>query len=183
MIKLKTAPATDVAVALDVRTFLRMSSSAADATLLELAQAARQYAEDFTRRAFITQTWQKALDYKDVKDAIWLPRPPLRSIVSITTYNDIGAATVQDAASYTMDTFSEPGWVELLTGYTWGYIRELNGMLIEYTAGYGAASAVPLPIKRAIIELAAYWFSEPASMGTIPPMTEKKLRPYIVYLP
>jgi len=182
MIKLATAPAIDLVVAADVRSFMRMSSTDYDAALLKLAQAARQQAENFTRRAFITQTWQKMLDASEVQDAIKLPRPPLLAVSSVTTYNDAGTPSTQDPSTYTYDNFSEPGWLTLLTGHAWNYCREYNGMLIEYTAGYGpAVSDVPAAITMAVTEAAAYAYVN-GKAGELPEDVMVKLKPYIVYL-
>jgi uncharacterized phiE125 gp8 family phage protein len=185
MIKLKEGPAIELVDGTDVQTFLRMDSTDYNTRLAEMAIAARIMAENYTRRAFITQTWELMLDYKDVfknYDYVMLARPPLQSITSITTYNDVGAGLVQNATSYFADVYSEPGRAVLKTGYVWNYTRMHNGMLIEYVCGYGdAASDVPQDIIDAITEAAAYFYTQ-GTTGVLPPDVITKLQPYRIYL-
>ena len=54
-----------------------------DAFIVSQIQAATQLAEEFTRRAFITQTW--LFRTHNIVPFIELPRPPLQSIDSVTT--------------------------------------------------------------------------------------------------
>ena len=183
MIKLKTAPESDLVAAYEVRDFLRMSSEDYDDTLLLYAQAATKQAEDYCRRAFITQTWQLMLNSTQVKDIITLPRAaPLQSITSVKVYNDAGTATTESASLYFADTYTEPGRIILYPTASWRYTRDLNGMLIEYVCGYGDFDTdVPTPIKTAIIEAAAYGYVN-GKIAELPEDTLQKLKPYRVYL-
>jgi len=143
---------------------------------------ARMQAEAYTRRAFITQTWYLMLDSREINEVISIPRPPLIS-ATILTYNDAGTPATQDAASYTVDTYSEPGRIYLNPGYTWNYTRERNGMLIEFIAGYGAAATdVPADIKMAITEAAALYFNS-GEVGNLPDKVKDRLKSYqVMYL-
>jgi uncharacterized phiE125 gp8 family phage protein len=185
MIQIVTPPAVELVDGTDVQTFLRLDSDDYNDRLQQFATSARIMAENYTRRAFITQTWQLMLDYKDVfknYDYIVLPRPPLQSIANITTYNDVGTSIAQNDTSYFADTFSEPGRAVLKTGYTWNYTRMRTGMVVEYVCGYGdTADKVPQDIQDAIMEAAAYFFTQ-GTTGVLPPDVITKLQPYRIYL-
>lgn len=107
-------------------------------------QAATARAEQYTRRALITQTLRALFTapgggYPRGAVIIVLPRPPIQSLISLVS----GGQPI-DAAGYTME-----GGVILATG--------LNGATAAavYTAGYGAAAeAVPAPIREGILEYA-----------------------------
>lgn len=66
-----------------------------------------------------------------------------------------GAAGTVSAGDYVVDTDEEPGRVVLKSGETWPAVvlREAAGVRVRFTAGYGNASAVPAPIKQAILLL------------------------------
>ena len=182
MLKLKTSPATELVEGSDVREYLRMDSTSYDDMLDNYAIIARRQAEEYTRRAFINQTWYLMLDSSKIRDCIKIPRPPLIS-ATITTYNDAGTPTTQAAASYTVDTYADPGRIYLNPGYTWNYTRDLNGILIEFIAGYGELSSdVPTEITMAITEAAALYYNS-GELGELPAKVKDRLKSYqVIYL-
>lgn len=144
--------------------------------------AAREMAEQYTRRAFVTQTWQASFSLTDgsttgrpfvdymtsgsfcapdaMPRAIELARPPLVSVDSIVYYTD-GSDTPATFASsnYQVSTIGYKGRVMLRTGSVWpSALRPMDSIVITYTAGYGSASDVPMAIKEAILEWAAHWY-------------------------
>src|SRR5665647_3030915 len=92
MLKLKTAPASQVVLGTDVQEYLRLDSTAYNTTLGNYVTMARMQAEAYTRRAFITQTWYLMLDSREISEEIKIPRPPLVS-ATILTYNDVGTVS------------------------------------------------------------------------------------------
>lgn len=182
MLTLKTAPLVEPVLGSDVRAYLRMDSTAYDTVLGNYATAARQAAEKWTRRSFIDTSWYLMLeDYEVYPDIIKLPRPPLDSITTITTYDWAGVGHVQDPLSYVTDTYSEPGRVFLNIGRIWNVPRrQNNAMLIDYKSGYGAAATdVPMDIKLAITETAAWWYNS-GEITDIPQKVTERLQPYRV---
>lgn len=185
MIKIKTPSAVESVSGADVRGYLRMDSTAYDTTLDMFATSARTMAEEYTHRSFTTQTWYLLLDANQVTDTIQLARPPLQTVSSVKVYNDAGTLSAAiDSASYSIDTFNDPGWIILNPGYSWPYMREYNGMLIEFVTGYGAAASnVPAQIRMAITETAANWYNDDRSESRLPSSALNKLKPYkVIYL-
>jgi uncharacterized phiE125 gp8 family phage protein len=184
--KLLTAPAAEPVTFADFQA--RTHCSGQDETFAEgLITTARQLAEEWCGRAFITQTWQLWFDigcgagdqddfwYTDSPQAkhwrfmpavIELPRPPLISVSSIKYYLDDGveAATTFASTNYQTSTTGELGRVRLKTGKTWPTgLRAMDSLVIEYTAGYttggeAPTANVPQAIKDAIIEWAAHMY-------------------------
>ncbi|MGE3622973.1 MAG: head-tail connector protein [Bdellovibrionales bacterium] len=174
--KLLTPPAAEPVTLDEARLHMRVDATADDALLAGLITAARQWAENYTGRAFIAQTWQLWLDA--LPDAgsgtpyICVPRPPLLSVTSVATYDDADTATIRDAADYQADTAHEPGRIALRRSLA-GTARPMNGIGITYVAGYGAeGSAVPPPIRTAILHLAAHWYDHRGDTAdiTAPPV-------------
>jgi len=192
---LVTAPAAEPVSLSEVKTYLRIATADDDTLLTALISAARQWAERYTGRAFITQTWQVALDSPPTdSNAVSLPRAPLQSVASVTYYSDNDAETVWAPSNYFVDTLREPGRLVLRIGATWPCsTRAANGIIITYAAGYGSnASSVPEPIRAAIRELVAYTYehrgneellaSARNNAGTVPPCfaAQALLNPYRV---
>lgn len=194
-LKLATAPAAEPISAAEAKAHMRISTSGEDALITSLIVAAREYCERLTDRAFINQTWEMWLDRFPVEPsrADWwdgvreepishslrarrwleLPKVPLASVTSITTYADDSAqtATVFAATNYIVDETREPGRVVLNTNATWPVdLRSAKAIKVIFIAGYGASGAsVPGPIKQAMLMLVAHWFEnrEAALVGSI----------------
>jgi uncharacterized phiE125 gp8 family phage protein len=147
-LKLITPPALEPVTLAEAKLHLRVDNATEDALIAALITAAREHAEHVTERAFITQTWELALDAFPCAE-IRLPKPALLSIVSVK-YDD--AAAVEQTlggSAYTIDTHAQPGWLLPAYNTTWPTtLAAANALRIRYTAGYGAAaSAVPAGIK------------------------------------
>lgn len=209
-IKLITAPSVEPLTLQEAKDQLRINTTDQDARITAYIAAARQFCENFTNRAFITQTWELWLDsisymWKDARGPWWdgtregplsllsqqaveidIPRPPLISLVTVTTFdvND-NETTFYDSgntASLETDTISEPGRIHLTYGTIWpGNLRRMNAVRIQYQAGYGATSdTVPGPIKVAIAELVTHYYENRGDSKEAPPSVEAMLNPYVV---
>lgn len=155
---LKTAPAAEPVTLVEVKAQVRVDNTASDTLLTDYIVAARQAAENLTWRALVTQTWE----YRPLRfeAEILLPRPPLISVGSIVYIDTAGDSQTLAATEYQVDTNQEPGRVKLAHNKSWPSIRstDYGAVLITYDAGYGAASAVPLEIRRWITSLVAQMF-------------------------
>lgn len=143
--------------------------SAEDTLLTNLIKAAREYCEGFTNRAYITQVWDLLLDSFPVGDSISIPYPPLVSVASVKYYDTENTEATMDSGDYYVDTYKEPGRIVLGYNKSWPttILRPANGVIIRFTAGYGAAAAVPQKVKQAMLMLISYWFEnrEAAQVG------------------
>jgi uncharacterized phiE125 gp8 family phage protein len=183
--RLTTAPAAEPVSADDLRTHLRATSTELpDAEADDIIEDARKFIEDTIGIAFINQTWRLSIDrWPGGREAWWdgvretsiteiynasttqslyLPRYPLSSITSITTYDEDSNSTAVTVANvFDVDTNSLPGRITLKRGQTWPVaLRANNAIEIVYVAGYGTAGTdVPSPEKRAIKQMAAYMYS------------------------
>jgi hypothetical protein len=174
--KIKTPPTVEPVAYQDLKTFARIDNNDENDFLTSLVVTAREFAEKYTNRAFITQTWEMAFDYwsnsgeamcreyccygRDchilnhflscTENRIELDRPPLQSVTQIRTLDNDGNVTVINASEYLLDLRAEPGVVSAIT--TPIGTRDLKAIEIEYIAGYGDTGAsVPQGIKTAIL--------------------------------
>jgi uncharacterized phiE125 gp8 family phage protein len=154
-IKITTAPAVEPISVTEAKLHCRVDHSTEDAIFTRLIETARIQCEDIARRAFITRTYTAYLDCWPYMTRFELPYPPLIGITSVKYYDDLGSAAVTVSASdYQVDTHSEPGRFSLKSTATWPSttLRDLNGIEIIYTAGYGAAAdSVPDRYKQAML--------------------------------
>lgn len=181
---LVTAPASEPVTAAELRTHLRADSTELpDAEANALVTDARSEIETMTGLAFITQTWRLALDRWPTGGEEWwdgvregsitdlygsntlrsvdLPRWPLASITSVTTYDEASNSSAVTVANvFDVDTYRIPGRMTLKRGAAWPVaLRGSNAIEIVYVAGYTSAANVPAPMKRAVKQLAAYLYS------------------------
>jgi uncharacterized phiE125 gp8 family phage protein len=90
-------------------------------------------------------------------------RHPLREIVAVTVYAADGTPTVLTAGDYELDALSRPARLFI---HSAGAVRAVNGIEVEFIAGFGEAGPdVPDLLRRAIIRLAAHWYEFRASFG------------------
>jgi len=149
-LNITVSPTTEPVTLGEAKAHLNVDWDDDDTEISNLIKQGRQYVEDVTGRALITQTWEFKLD--GFKPIIMIPRPPLQSVSSVQ-YQDASDATQTLASSnYTVDIDSEPGrLVESPTGSYPTTYDDINAVTITFVAGYGdAASDVPEIFKQAI---------------------------------
>jgi hypothetical protein len=169
---LVTASANEPVSLAEVKAWGRIDGTTDDPLLTALIGASRAATEEFLRRSLITQTWRLSLDlpasraYRDLPEGVYelpvtalygglpreiaLPRGPLRTVTSVTTYDTSNTGSVYASSNYLVDTASDR--IVLNDTAVWpGVLRQRAACQIEYTAGYGAdATDVPQPIRTAI---------------------------------
>lgn len=180
------APAVEPVTAGDLRTFLRESATGLpDAEADDFITEARQYVEEMTGLALITQSWRMAIDqWPNQREPWWdgvregaitelyggkytgdlsLPRYPLQSVDSITVYDEDGNSTSVTVANvFDVDTYRTPGRITLKRGQAWPVaLRANNAIEIVYTAGYGnAASDVPAALVAGVKRMAGALYTD-----------------------
>lgn len=162
-------PVLEPATLQEVKTHARVVHTDEDVYIESLIASARSYAEMFTRRAIITQTWQLTLF--GFPRIIILPNPPLQTVSSIQYVDQDGSTQTLSTDVYAVDTTVEPGVVSLKVNQSWPQTREdIAAVTVAYVAGYGdTRTDVPASYRHAIKFLAAHWFElrEPVVVGTI----------------
>lgn len=156
-----TDAATEPVTLAEARLHTKQDSdiTADDALITALIKAARETVENITGRALITQTWRLTLDEFPGDGVIWVPRPNLIAVSSIT-YKDVDGNTQTLASNqYVADVDSLPGRIHRAYNVSWPNVRgDANCITITFTAGYGAAAAVPESYKAAIKLLVGNWY-------------------------
>lgn len=152
----------------ELKAHSRVDHNHEDQKIGDYLRAARLLLERDTRRVFCTQTRILTLDY--LPSWIVLDVAPIQAIVSITYYDSLNAQQTLASTTYESDIYAEPALIRPAFGQTWPTTYDrLSAVSVTYTAGYGAASAVPEDAKQAIRLLAAHWLenAEASISGTI----------------
>jgi len=187
-LEIVTPPAAEPLTIAEAKAHLRVDTDAEDPYLDALIRAARASIEHETRRALITQTLRLHLDRFPCERTIWVPRPPLQSVSSITYTDTAGATQTLDAGSYHAGTASSPGRIRLAEAASWPSEAACRpgAVRVEFIAGYGAAAAVPEGLKHALRFLLAHWYAqrEPVvhqSVNALPRALESLVWQYKVF--
>lgn len=143
----------------EAKSHLRIATSYTndDTYIQTLIYIAIDYAEQFTERRFLTQTWKAYLDAWPDEDYIRLPFGKLASVSSITYTDSAGTVNTWTNTKYIVDTLSDPGRVVLAYGEVYPSFTEYpsNPICITFVCGWTAAASVPEAIRHAIKILVA----------------------------
>ena len=157
-----TAPSTEPVTTAEAKKQLNLTLSDDDTYIGTLISAGRRWAEQYTRRSFVTQTRTLYLErfpscgdcYGPYQDgAIWLPYGPKGATSIVITYDDTnGDSQTLSSSLYRVTAGDDAPRIEPAYGQIWPSTRsQSEAVQIAYPAGYGAASSVPEPIKQAIL--------------------------------
>lgn len=152
--KIVTQPQSEPVTLAEAKANLSVDFTDDDSMIEDLIVAAREDAELFTRRGFITQTWDLFLECfpsNDFRDEIEIPISPLQSITSVKYLDNDGVQQTMSASDYIVDTSSEPARIRPAYNTSWPSTRDqMNAIEVRFVAGYGDATDVPKAIKAAI---------------------------------
>lgn len=194
-----TPPATEPVTLEEAKQWARIDDTTDDALIAALVTTAKQAVELYLKRALITQTIKLSVDlesgrtpwvsgyfempvsafFDPLPRQIELARPPIQSISSVVTYSTANTSSTYSPAKYTrIDS-------RLVLNDTAEWPSDLRGVgtcEITYVAGYGDASAVPQPIRTAILMTAAALYDSRGSCdgNGLAPGASRMLNPYRV---
>ena len=136
-----TDPASEPITLSEAKTFLRIDSSDEDTLISEMITAARIAAEEQTGKSLISQSWQVAYD-DCPPPVVKLPNGPVQSVTSVKSIDENAAETIVSATSYHLNALQELVFESVPSGHQ---------IIIEYVAGFGAASDVPANLVQGIL--------------------------------
>lgn len=183
-----TPPAAEPLTYAEAAGHLRVETPTDETYITSLVVAARQWAERYLGRALVTQTWERVLD-RFPCGAIVLGMGRLASVTSVTYLDAAGASQTLGTSAYQVDDVSEPGRVLQAPSTYWPSTEagRVNAVRVRFVAGYGAASAVPVPIKAAMLLLVGHLYEHRESEVTGTITSEHKLAidallsPYVIH--
>lgn len=175
----------------EAKAHLRVDGTDEDSLIDALIAAATSHLEGrngVLGRALVTQTWDYRVDGFPGAGSGWieLPLPPLQSVTSVKYLDETNTEQTLDAARYVVETGHVHGYVRPAYGLTWpGTLDEANAVRIRFVAGFGAATAVPQPLKHAILLLVGHWFVNREAVGAagapMPIAVDALCQPFRIY--
>ena len=147
-----TGPAEEPVSLDEAKAHLKVEYDSEDFLIASQIAAARLWAEKFTNRAFITQTWRMRFPVFPGALPINLYPSPLQSIVSLIYIDNSGVEQTWGSGNYVLHADGSPGGISLSYGGAWPSVRsQYDAITITYIVGYGTAAQVPDDIKAAIL--------------------------------
>lgn len=161
---LVTAPAVEPVNLTDVKSHLRISSTAEDSLLNGFISGARQRIEAITNRKLINQTWKVYYDDWPIDDCLTLPYTPLSTgTAPIITYEDAEKTSYAlSSTAWRSDSVTEPPRLCLEYNDSWPTVtlNKINPISAQFVCGYSTASssAVPESIQIALKMIVGHWY-------------------------
>lgn len=171
-IALITAPVAEPLTLYEVKQHVQIVQeySEHDGYLSALITAAREYVEQQTGRACITQTWDYTFDTWPVTSSndlyvdgtVYLPMSPIQSVTSIKYIDQDGTQQTLSSANYTVSTSKDPCEIRRSYQTSWPIIRyQPDSIVIRFVAGYGdTGSSVPRALRQAMLLMVGHWFDQ-----------------------
>ncbi len=132
-------------------------------------------------RCIVTQTWQVLAD--DFSQCMRLPFPAA-TVADVKVRNAAGQLSTVTSTDYALRTDERGSYVRFNDDYSWPTdLAETQAVTIDFTAGYGAAAAVPQAIRQGMRLLVAHWFANReavivGSVGELPLGVKALLAPF-----
>tara|TARA_R100000655_G_scaffold87238_1_gene127389 strand:+ start:5677 stop:6255 length:579 start_codon:yes stop_codon:yes gene_type:complete len=170
-----TAATTPVFTTDQMKTFLKVDTTADDTLIDNLVQAATESCQIYTNRYFIdTVVIQYADNWNGIRN---LYKSPVDSVAHIKYYDNDDSLQTWASSDYIIDNSLQPARVALAVDKSFPTIsKRINAIEVKYTVGYGTASTdVPEGIRTAIALTCGNWYANRQSVITGRTATELPL--------
>jgi hypothetical protein len=149
-----TPPTAEPIDLVEVKLHLRVDIPDDDTLIVPLMGAARDYAENLTKKQFVAARWKQVMDgfpsnatessgglygkaYARPGNAIYLERSPVAQIVSVQYLDLQGVIQTMPAANYVADLSSDPVRITPVFGQIWPIpMPQIGSVWVIYDAGY-----------------------------------------------
>jgi uncharacterized phiE125 gp8 family phage protein len=145
-----TPPSAEPLTLAEVKAHLRLDGAEEDALLQSLVNTAREFLERETGLCLIAQTWRLYLDRWPQGGVIRILKSPVQEIKTVTVYGLEGEPVQVSLEDHLLDGAGRPARLWLRHTPVTG--RTVNGIEIDFSAGYGEAGTdLPDTLKRAML--------------------------------
>ncbi len=142
-------PLTEPVTLADVKAHLKIEHSDEDGLVTALIAAARRHLEAVTGLALVSQGFRLILDDWPDAGVISLRRYPVQSVEAVLVYDADGVPLTLDPATILLDGRARPA--RLLLRERIVPQQALNGIEIDFTAGFPSSAEVPADLVRALL--------------------------------
>lgn len=177
---LLSPPAAEPVTLAELKDHLRVTHTDEDALIAGVLVAASRSVEARGRLAMTPQQWRLSFDAPP-EETVVFPLSPVSAIDAVTVIDKDGAAQPVDAAAYEFAP-GAPG--RLRRAAPWPHpAPALDGVQIDFTAGYADAASVPEPLKQAVKILSGHFYQTREAAGgartySVPQSVDALIAPY-----
>ncbi|MBW3098661.1 head-tail connector protein [Pseudohoeflea coraliihabitans] len=157
----------------EAKAHLRLESDAEDSLLENLIAAARAHCEAITGLALLTQSFRLFLDDWPSAPVIQIAKSPIQAIDSMRVYDAAGLPVSLDVTDVVLDGRARPARLHM--GSVAATARQINGIEIDFTAGFGTAADIPPELQRAMLLHVALMYE---FRGAVPPQMQPAAVPH-----
>ena len=158
-LELLSGPASEPISLAETKVYLRVDGSDEDSLISSLITTSRLQVEAALGLVLITQQWTLHADCWPLSGVVELPLRPFETVDEVRVLDADGDANILDSITYAVDNHGDRPRLASRAGFWPIPGARLNGIEINFTAGYGAdAAAVPDDIRHALMALVAHWF-------------------------
>ena len=151
-------PAAEPLTLSEAKAHLRLDGAEEDALLTSLIATARVHLEAETGLSLIERTLRLYRDDWPGDGVLNLDHGPVKAVSSVTVYDEAGDPAMVPLTGHRLDGVARPARLWLAQRPAPG--AALNGIEIDFVAGYGASGAdVPEVLKRAMLTHVALMFA------------------------
>jgi uncharacterized phiE125 gp8 family phage protein len=159
--------ATEPITLTELKEHLRVDHTDEDTLITSLITAARNIAEDYCERSFITQTWKMYMNdwpivgssrrpyLNEYNAGIRLPRGKVISVTTVKLSTTTSLDTTVASSEYYTSLETDVAEIRAVDGWDATETGIPNSIEIAYVCGYGDAISVPQSIKSAILMIAS----------------------------
>jgi uncharacterized phiE125 gp8 family phage protein len=145
------------------RSHMRFTLINEDANIERYIAAAVEYAENRMWRKITAGRIVAVFDsFPPENEPLEIPRPPLYELINVSARTKGGAYTIIASDQYTLDDISEPA--RILPVSSWPNADGLNGVRLEYKAGYELITQIPAQIVQGLQMMTAHFFENRESV-------------------
>ncbi len=154
-----TGPAEEPIELALAKKHLRIDHDDEDTLIEAWIKAARELTEVHCSKRWVTQSVRATFDSWPGDGIIRLPIEPVSAIGSVKYLDANGTLTTIGSSNYQSRLDGSPPIIAGVANYYWPSVQygAMNPVRVEFTAGYGAASAVPASVKAAMLLCLGYW--------------------------
>lgn len=145
-----TPPEVEPLTLVEMRAHLRLDTDEEDDLLLALATVAREHLERETGLVLAAREFRLCRDDWPDDGIVTIARGPVRAVTSVIVYDGEGVPEAVGLDGHLLDGQARPARLWLRDVPQPG--RVLNGVEVEFSAGFGESGAdVPETLKRAML--------------------------------
>lgn len=180
-------PGTEPVSLGEARAHLRLDTTDTDAMIAGYVLAGRQYAENYTRRLLMQQTWETTFDFNwpQIGNEVRLDLPfsPVSQVSQVTYVDESGVTQTLSPTQYLARGITGTNFPYIVPAYnvTWPTVRNIPETIrVRFVGGYGTNPGdVPEPIRHAILlHVELLYDRDPPSRELLVSSRDAMLDPY-----